>query len=303
MNSDQYLIVGLGELLWDLLPAGRQLGGAPANFAYHAFILGNQSVIASRVGNDALGVEALERLKGLGLDTAYIQVDATRPTGTVQVSVDGSGQPDFTIDEGAAWDWMEWTPEWQGLAARADAVCFGSLAQRSPTSRQTIIEFLTATRTNALRVFDVNLRQSFYSRDWLDASMRLANIVKLNDQELPEVTAAFGLDCGSAEESARRLLRAYRSLRLVCVTRGANGSMLVSASETVEHPGRQVKVADTVGAGDAFTAALVHYHLRGASLERVNDAANRLGAWVASQVGATPHVEPGELRRLLGNRE
>ncbi|HXG67516.1 MAG TPA: carbohydrate kinase, partial [Blastocatellia bacterium] len=281
MDSRQYWIVGLGELLWDLLPGGRHLGGAPANFAYHASRLGNHGVIASRVGNDCLGVEALERLREQGLTAEYIQVDAAHPTGTVRVRVDEGGQPDFTIAEGAAWDWMEWTPQWEGLAARADAVCFGSLAQRSPRSRETIYQFLAATRKEALRIFDVNLRQSFYSRDCLDESMKLAGIAKLNDQELPEVARLFGLGCGSLEERARNLLRAY-GLQLVCVTRGARGSMLVSATETAEHAGIPARVTDTVGAGDAFTAALASYYLRGASLAQMNEAANRLGSWVAS---------------------
>lgn len=300
-NNNEYIVVGVGELLWDIFPSGKQLGGATANFAYHSALLGDRGIIASRIGNDVLGQEALLRLEQLGLTTAYVQRDAVRPTGTVQVKVDEKGQPDFTITEDVAWDFMAWTPEWQELAMQADAVCFGSLAQRSPRSRETIRRFLQAARQETLRVFDVNLRQSFFSATILAESLRLAQIVKLNDAELPRLVRMLELGDGSGEEedAARRLLKTY-DLELVCVTRGAHGSLLVTAERTVAHPGFQVKVADTVGSGDAFTAALAHYYLRRASLERISDAANRLGAWVATQVGATPAVDKATLRQIIG---
>ncbi len=298
MDSKEYNIVGLGEILWDLLPGGRKPGGAPANFAYHAFRLGNRSRIASRVGTDVLGCEAIDRLKALELSADCVQADHRHPTGTVYVEVDPKGQPHYTITEDVAWDHLEWTPEWQELAAGADAVCFGSLAQRSACSRQTIHRFLRATRKDALRIFDVNLRQSFYSWEVLKQSLKLARIVKLNDQELPVVIELLGFDYGNQKASARRLLEVF-DLDLVCVTRGSLGSLLVSADEMFEHPGINIKVADTVGAGDAFTAALAHYYLHGKSLEVISDAANRLGAWVASQVGATPVIKQCELKRIV----
>jgi len=297
MASDQYTIIGLGELLWDLLPGGKQLGGAPSNFAYMAASLGDRCFIASRVGNDSLGREALDRLNQLGLPTCYVQIDRSHSTGTVLVQVDERGQPDFTITEDVAWDYLEWTPEWQALAAQADAVCFGSLAQRSPQSRDTIHRFLQAARSDALRIFDVNLRQSFYSTEIISESLRLSNIVKLNNEELPRVIRMLDLGDGSEAEAARRLLRAF-NLDLVCLTRAAQGSLLVADDEVAEHPGFRVAVADAVGAGDAFTAALAHNYLRGASLERINEAANRLGAWVATQVGATPAVEQHVLEQI-----
>lgn len=287
MNPNQYTIVGLGEVLWDLFSGGKQLGGAPANFAYYAASLGNRGIIASRVGTDALGQQALHRLKQLGLTTMCVQIDAAYPTGTVQVQIDEQGQPDFTITENVAWDFLEWKPSWQELAAQADAVCFGSLGQRSPCSRGTIRRFLRTTRSGALRVFDVNLRQSFYSAGVLSESLKLSEVVKLNDDELPEVMKSLGLGSGNNETCARRLIQAYH-LKLVCMTRGGCGSLLVTDAEVVEHSGFQVTVADTVGAGDAFTAALVHHYLQNASLEKISEEANRLGAWVTTQVGATP---------------
>ena len=302
MTSGRYTIVGLGEIVWDLLPTGPQLGGAPANFAYFASLLGNHAVVASRVGTDELGQETLLRLHQSGLPTAYVQRDETRPTGTVRVRVDEQGQPDFTITEMAAWDGLEFTPQWQALAAAADAVCFGALAQRSAASRETIRKFLSATRKDALRVFDVNLRQSFYSADIISDSLRQAQVVKLNHLELPIVAAMFDLAGDDDEARARALLRAY-SLEMVCVTRGARGSLLVNDAEAVSHAGIPVTTADAVGAGDAFTAALAHHYLRGARLAEISRAANLLGAWVASQVGAMPTVEPAILRQIIEGAE
>jgi fructokinase len=295
--SKHNIIVGLGELLWDLLPAGAQLGGAPANFAYITSLLGDKGIPASRLGQDSLGADAIRRLRELNLPTEFIQKDADHPTGTVKVEVDRAGQPRFEIAESVAWDFLEWTPQWQKLAQQADAACFGSLAQRSEESRITIRKFLQATRKSAVRVFDVNLRQNFYSKEGLAESMKLATIVKLNHEELPRILSLFDLETRGDEASARRLL--LHEVKLVCITRGSSGSLLVSADEFNEHPGFKVKVADTVGAGDAFTAALVHGHLRGTSLAQINETANRVGAWVASQPGATPSLKPDGLARTL----
>ncbi|MFZ0300007.1 MAG: carbohydrate kinase, partial [Candidatus Sulfotelmatobacter sp.] len=272
--SKHNIIVGLGELLWDLLPAGAQLGGAPANFAYITSLLGDKGIPASRLGQDSLGADAIRRLRELNLPTEFIQKDADHPTGTVKVEVDRAGQPRFEIAESVAWDFLEWTPQWQKLAQQADAACFGSLAQRSEESRITIRKFLQATRKSAVRVFDVNLRQDFYSIEVLAESMKLATIVKLSHEELPRIMSLFDLEIREEEASARKLLS--HEVKLVCVTRGSSGSLLVSADERSEHPGFKVKVADTVGAGDAFTAALVHGHLRGTSLAQINETANRV---------------------------
>jgi len=287
-------VVGLGEVLWDILPARRHLGGAPANFAYISSLMGNRSIVASRVGVDELGTEARRHMQALGLADTFVQRDENHPTGTAKAEIDRTGEVRFDIAKSAAWDFLEWTSQWQALAEKVDAVCFGSLAQRSPKSRETIGRFLRATRPEAVRVFDVNLRQPFYSRAILCESIELADIVKLNDEELPKIMNLGKLDHVDENSSARRLLSLY-GLKLVCITRGSRGSLLVNSTESNEHPGFPVKVADTIGAGDAFTAALVHEYLQGASLTTMNEAANLVGAWVASQVGATPVPKQGKL--------
>ena len=282
-----FTTVGLGELLWDILPNSRQLGGAPANFAYMTSLLGDDGVVASRVGDDELGAEAKQRLERLGLRTNCVQVDSEHRTGLANVQVDEKGQPTFEIVQPVAWDFLEWTEEWCDLAQKADAVCFGSLAQRSAASRNTIHKFLLGLRPQATRIFDVNLRQAFYSAELLAESAKHAEIIKLNHDELPVVVQLLGIPFNDEESASASLLDAF-SIKLVCVTRGAHGSLLVSRYGKHEHVGISAKVADTVGSGDAFTAALVYHHLRGASLAEMNEAANRMGAWVAGRIGATP---------------
>ena len=296
--SAKFTIIGLGELLWDLFPEGKQLGGAPANFAYMTSLLGDIGIVASRVGSDDLGGTARQRLESLRLATSYVQSDSIHPTGTVKVEVDPSGQPTFQIAQPVAWDFFEWSPEWRSLAESADAVCFGSLAQRSPESRQTIRSFLTAVRPGTTRVFDVNLRQSFYSAQVLEESARLADIIKVNHDELPVVAKLLGLPFIYDEMRAAQWLRAQYRSKLVCITRGAKGSLVVGEEESSEHPGYRVHVADTVGAGDAFTAALVYHYLRRASVSTLNEAANRMGAWVASETGATPAPDEFHLEKV-----
>jgi fructokinase len=298
MSDKNYITIGLGELLWDLFPEGKQLGGAPANFAYMTRLLGDEGLVASRVGADALGRAAGRRLERLGLRTSHLQVDPTYPTGTVKVAVDPTGQPTFEIAETVAWDFFEWTPAWRSLAERADAVCFGTLAQRCPRSRGTIRAFLNALRPEATRVLDVNLRQSFYNAETLAESAKLAAIVKVNSDELPVVAKLLGIPFIYDEMRAALWLRDIFGLKLVCITRGPKGSLVVSEGETSEHPGFRVHVADTVGAGDAFTAALVYHYLRGASVSTLNEAANRMGAWVASETGATPPRDEYHLEKV-----
>jgi fructokinase len=290
------VIVGLGEVLWDLLPDGASLGGAPANFAYITRLLGDQGVVASRVGHDSRGQQALERMKQLGLGVDQVQIDAQRATGTVKVEIDPQGQARFEIADPVAWDFLEWTPDWRRLAKGAAAVCFGSLAQRSATSRATIRNFIDAA-PDAVKVFDVNLRQSYYSREILSASLKLADIVKLNDQELRKIMVLSGFSRRDARSSAQSLLAAF-DLKLVCVTRGAHGSMLVTKDSVDEHPGFRVRVVDTVGSGDAFTAALTHEYLKGSSLDAIDKTANQVGAWVASQSGGMPVPALGLVKSL-----
>ena len=294
-----YKVVGLGEILWDLLPAGPQLGGAPSNFAYSASLLGDHGIAASRLGDDPLGREAREQLTRLHLSTAYLQTDAQHPTSTVNVNLDANGQACFEFAESVAWDFLEWTPAWRELAVQADAVCFGSLAQRAPASCTTIQNFLRAMRPDALRVFDVNLRPPFFTPEVIARSLELATILKVNHEELPRLLGILGLAATDDCSSARRLVGIH-DVQLVCVTRGPRGSLIVSREgEVSEHPGFRVPIGDTVGAGDAFTAALVHEHLRDAPLDRMNEAANRMGAWVASQAGGMPIPKSGGLSQAL----
>jgi len=291
-------VVGLGEVLWDLFPGRACLGGAPANFAYITTLMGDQGIVASRVGEDSRGIDALRRLEELGLDINSVQTDREHGTGIVNVKVDGNGLADYNIAHPVAWDFLEWDSDWQELAEGADAVCFGSLAQRSEQSRATIRKFLSAASPNTLKVFDVNLRQSYFSQEILSESMRLADIVKLNDEELPKIMQLFELPHKEAFSSAQRLLRKY-DLEIVCITRGARGSLLLRDGDMSEHPGFKVRVADTVGSGDAFTAGLVHEYLHGASLDLMNEVANLVGAWVASEVGAMPIPKRGALEHSL----
>jgi fructokinase len=318
--KEQHLILGIGELLWDLLPetprlaepvAGKTspvgaLGGAPANFAVIAGSLGSHAVILSRIGRDELGRRAVECLDPLPADISFLEVDPAHETGRVTVAFEGH-EPHYTIHQSAAWDFLELTRKWLQLAERANAICFGSLAQRSLASRQTIQTLVAQTPASCVRVFDVNLRPPFYSGEVIQKSLELATVVKMNDAEAPQVLALLGLPMlperqmvgvsapGPLRRIAERLLDAFSSLQMVAVTRGAQGSLLVTRDEWHLRPGIPVKVADTIGAGDAFTAAMTYYMLRGAGLATLNEAGNRWGAWVASQPGAM-HPVPDAVR-------
>jgi len=296
--KEPHLVLGLGELLWDVLPEGPRLGGAPANFTVMAGRLGNHAVLLSRIGRDDLGRMALDRLEPLPVNTSSVETDPVHETGRVTVYFE-SGQPRYTIHQQAAWDFLELSDEWVRLAERADALCFGSLAQRSSEARQTIQTLAAQTSSKCIRVFDVNLRAPFYSGEVIQESLELATVMKMNDVEVPLVLGLLGLPGGDAVESdppnadaerrgAERLLSEFPNLQMVAVTRGDRGSILVTRNEWHEHPGLPVKVADTIGAGDAFTAAMTHYLLRGADLATLNEAGNRWGGWVASQTGAMP---------------
>ena len=279
-------VIGIGEILWDLLPSGKQPGGAPANFAYISRRLGDHGIVVSRVGNDAAGDEILQILERVGADVSHVQKSAEHHTGTVKVSL-ANGQPSYEILENVAWDYLESTEDWRDLAISCDAVCFGTLAQRNEFSRRTIREFVKLTRRDCLRIFDVNLRQNYYSAEILRESLESANVVKLNNEELPKICKMIAVE-GEDETEQIKNLREKFDLRLICLTRGANGSLLLTANEASENGGVKVAVADTIGAGDAFTAALTHGFLRGWSLDEMNNFANRVGAFVASQTGAMP---------------
>ncbi|MGC1300105.1 MAG: PfkB family carbohydrate kinase [Alloacidobacterium sp.] len=305
MSEGPKLIVGLGELLWDLLPGGKQLGGAPANFTVMSARLGNRGVIASRVGRDALGDEARSYLASLPADLDCLQTDEVHATGSVSVTL-LDGQPEYVIHQPVAWDFLAGTPDWLTLARRADAVCFGTLAQRHDVSRETIHSFLAATSGDCVRVFDVNLRKPFYDARVLADSLRRATLLKLNEIEMPVVMSLLSLEENSGSDEASllrcaRLLLDRFPLKLVCVTMGSQGSLLVTCEAHHRHHGIATEVADTVGAGDAFTAALVCFYLRGAPLAVLNEAGNRWGSWVASQRGAMPALS-ASVREDIGAR-
>ena len=302
---EPHLILGIGELLWDLLPQGPRLGGAPANFAVMAGRLGNHAAILSRIGRDDRGRDAVDVLDPLPADTKSLQIDPAHDTGRVTVEFYG-GQPHYDIHQPAAWDFLELTNEWVQLAERAHAICFGSLAQRSRESRQTIQTLVAQSSAKCVRVFDVNLRAPFYSSEVIQESLELASVMKMNDAEVPQVLGLLGLPAHESESTqalrsaADRLLAEFPALQMVAITRGGHGSLLVRRDCWHAHPGVATEVADTIGAGDAFTAAITHYMVRGADLPALNEAGNRWGSWLASQPGAMPELANDVRQRITG---
>ncbi len=320
--KEPHIILGIGELLWDFVKDGPSvddaplsvasseglLGGALANFSVMAGRLGNHASILSRIGRDDLGRKAVDRLDSLPADVSLLQVDPAHETGRVTVSF-AYGEPHYTIHQPAAWDFLELSDEWIKIADRADAICFGTLAQRSAASRQTIQTLVAQTPASCIRVFDANLRAPFYSAEILQESLELATVAKMNIDEAPVVLSLLGLAAGeepplalrTAEylrTSGERLLEEFPALELVAITRSRHGSLLIKRQEWDQHPGFSIKIADTIGAGDAFTAAMVHYLTRGANLATVNEAGNRWGSWVASQSGAMPALPESVLSTI-----
>ncbi len=289
--TDRFRVAGLGEMLWDVFPTGAVFGGAPANVACHAAALGAQAAMISAVGADDLGEQALAALAERGVDTSAVARTSAFPTGTVQVHLSADGQPDYEITRDVAWDHVPWTSEAKTLATDADAVCFGSLAQRGEATRDTVRRFLKATRPACLRVFDVNLRQNFYDDATLHESLSLANVLKLNDEEAPIVAkACFGV---AMDDPIDRLIEEF-NLRLVALTLGSEGAVLAAGGKRHREPAPPVDIADTVGAGDSFTAAMILGTLAGWPLERIAARATAVAAYVCSRSGATPRL-PEEL--------
>lgn len=280
-----------------MLPSGPRMGGAPANFASHARALGADGHIVSRVGDDALGATLLTQLEKAGMSVAGISYDANHPTGSVGVTILTDGQPVFTIHENVAWDHLIADAATKELFKRADAVCFGTLAQRTPASAATIRALVASTAPGALRIFDVNLRQNQYSAGTVAASLELANLLKLNDAELPEITAMLGIR-GNVREMIIGLLEKF-NLRLVAYTRGAAGSLLYDGREWCEHPGIATDVCDTIGAGDSFTAAVALGLLKDWPLAEISAAANEVAAHVCSHDGAVPAMPDSIRSRFL----
>lgn len=288
------VIAGIGEVLWDVFPDAAHFGGAPANFACHAASLGADSWIVSAVGADDLGERALSALRTRGVECGHVSRDIRRGTGQVRVTLNAARHASYEFAPDTAWDHLPWSDELAMLAARCDAVCFGTLGQRSPVSRETIRRFLAATPRGTLRVFDVNLRQRFYDREMIEASLRMASALKLNDEELPIVAELCGIRATAPREMLIEVMNRHE-LRFAALTCGARGSLLVAANEDDECPAPDTPILDTVGAGDAFTAALVTGFLSGLPLGEVNRHANAVASFVCSKNGANPPL-PDSLR-------
>lgn len=289
------IIVGIGEVLWDVLPEGKKLGGAPANFAYHVSQFGLESCVVSAVGGDSLGDELLANLDEKGLNRLIERIPY--PTGTVQVEIDQTGIPQYEIKEQVAWDNIPYTQPLEQLAAHTQAVCFGSLAQRSDVSRATIGRFLDAMPQDddTLVVFDVNLRQGFFNAEILDASMKRCNVLKINDEELAAVSRLFGCPEIDLQDKCWLLLDKY-NLKMLILTCGINGSYVFAPGNFSFRETPVVEVADTVGAGDSFTAAFISSVIKGKPIAEAHRTAVEVSAYVCTQNGAMPLL-PAEYTR------
>lgn len=285
MNNNRPTIVALGEVLWDMLPGGKKIGGAPLNFACHATQLGCKGVMVSSIGKDALGDELLEGIAHIGVELSFVQ-RSDRPTSKVDVVVDSQGKPQYIINEGVAWDHILFTSEMGVLAQKADAVCWGSLAARNRTSRATIIRFVESTREDCLKVFDINIRQHYYDKEFINWGLTQANVLKLNDDELPLLQGYYSL-MGDPIEQCRDLLERF-GLRYVVYTCGSKESVVVGAEDISRIDTPKVEVVDTVGAGDSFTAAFVSGLIRGDSIAETHRHAVDIAAYVCTQAGAIP---------------
>ena len=291
------IIVGMGEALWDCLPEGKKIGGAPANFAYHVSQFGFNSRVVSAVGNDALGDELMEVFNSKKLQTAIARVEY--PTGTVQVTLDAVGVPQYEIKEGVAWDNIPFNDSLRDLALRTRAVCFGSLAQLSVVSRTTINRFLDAMPDtgNELKIFDINLRQNFYTREVLCESMQRCNILKINDEELVTISRIFGYPGIDLQDKCWILLAKY-NLKMLILTCGTNGSYVFTPGVVSFQETPKVKVADTVGAGDSFTATFTAAILKGMPIPEAHKLAVEVSAFVCTQSGAMPTLPQTILDRM-----
>lgn len=285
------IVVGMGEALWDVLPEGKKIGGAPANFAYHVSQFGLPSCVVSAIGDDALGKEIIENFTSKGLDQLIAEVPY--PTGTVQVEIDQTGIPLYDIKENVAWDNIPYTEHLDALAKRTKAVCFGSLAQRNVVSRNTINHFLDTMPKDddSLIVFDVNLRQGFYNKEILYKSMQNCNILKINDEELITVSRMFGYPGIDLQDKCWILLGKY-NLKMLILTCGINGSYVFTPGNVSFQATPKVEVADTVGAGDSFTAAFIASILKGKSVTEAHSIAVKTSAFVCTQKGAMPILPP-----------
>ena len=287
-------IVGLGEALWDVLPEGKKLGGAPANFAYHAGQFGLDTIAISALGEDDLAEETIEALKEHNLN--YLMPRVPYPTGTVQVTLAEGGIPTYEIKEGVAWDNIPYTDEMAEIAKNARAVCFGSLAQRNGVSRENIRKFLAETPADCLKICDINLRQQFYSKEILEDSFKLCNILKINDEELVVVNRMFGYDGLDMRQTCEKMVQDY-GLKMLVLTCGTNGSYVFTDDGLTSFQDTpNVEVADTVGAGDSFTGSFCACILNGKPVQEAHKTAVAVSAFVCTQNGAMPIV-PNELKK------
>lgn len=277
------VIVGIGEILWDILPDGKTLGGAPANFAFHVSQFGFEGYAVSAIGNDNLGNEIITKLNDKSLKHLLERVD--QPTGTVQVVIDYLGIPQYEISENVAWDNIPFTLNLKEIAKTTSAVSFGSLAQRGKVSQDTIYRFLELLPNDTLKVFDINLRQHFYSKEIIDKSLRKSNILKINDEEVEVVAGLYGWQNETEIEVCEKLLNLY-NLQIVILTKGANGSYIINHENCLFQPTPKVDVVDTVGAGDAFTAGFIATLLKGGGLKEAHKVAVEISAFVCTQKGA-----------------
>lgn len=291
METNKPVVVGIGELLWDVFPDVKKAGGAPINFVYHATQLGAEGYAVSAVGNDALGTEIVQELIQNHIDNHYIST-VDYPTGTVQVELK-AGIPTYTIIEGVAWDHIPLRQSSIDLMKRADAVCFGTLAQRALESRETLGALLSYMPEHALRFFDINIRQHFYSKELIESLLEMANVFKINDEELALLRPMFGL--GGSDEAVFRWFMEKYGLRYLVLTAGAEYSTIYSATESSTLPTPKVEVVDTVGAGDSFSGAFVSSILLGKSLREAHEKAVKVAAYVCTQSGAWP-AYPNDLR-------
>ena len=287
MDRSDNFIVGLGEALWDVLPDGKKLGGAPANFAYHTSQFGFNSMAVSAVGDDRLGDETLAALDSRGL--AYSMARVPYPTGTVTVTLDANGIPAYDIRENVAWDNIPFTEEVEAIAKNARAVCWGSLAQRNVVSRNSIYQFLDATPKDCMKIFDINLRQNFYTKEVICESMKRCNVLKINDEELVLIGRMFGYPGLDIEDKCWLILGKY-NLDMLVLTCGTNGSYVFTPGMKSFQPTPKVEVADTVGAGDSFTATFCASVLGGMSVADAHRLAVQVSAYVCTQNGAMPEL-------------
>lgn len=281
------LVVGLGEVLWDMLPEGRKIGGAPVNFAYHAGQFGIDTMAVSAIGNDKLGEDTIAEMNGKHLNHIFPSVPY--PTGSVQVSLDEKGVPAYDIKENVAWDNIPFTNEIESVARSCRAVCFGSLAQRNAVSRNTIRKFIESTPSGCIRIFDINLRQNFYTSNVIHDSLELCNILKINDEEIMLVSRMFNYDSSNIENVCRTIMEDF-SLGMVILTCGTKGSYIFTKDDVSFMPTPKVNVADTVGAGDSFTGSFCAAILRGLPVAEAHKKAVEVSAYVCTQNGAMPEI-------------